>query len=45
MSHSPHTAQKHYQFPEAAAKAAMQAHIVKLTKKLQFTEEEDVLLL
>jgi len=46
MSHSPHTAQKYYQFPETAAKAAaMQAHIVKLTKKQQFTEEEDELLL
>ena len=46
MSHLPHTARKYYQFPETAEKAAaMQAHIVKLTKKQQFTEEEDDLLL
>jgi len=34
-------AQKYYQFPETAAKAAaMQAYIVKMTKKQQFTEDD-----
>ena len=42
MSHSPHTAYKYYQFPETVSKAAvMHDHIVKLTKKQQFTQEED----
>ena len=46
MSHSPHTAYKYYQFPETATKAAaMHDHIVQLTKKQQFTQEEDDLLL
>ena len=42
MSHSSHTAQKYYQFPETTTKAvAMHDHIAKLTKKQHFTHEED----
>ena len=42
MSHSSHTARKYYQFPEKITKAAtMHDHIVKMTKKQHFTQEED----